>query len=408
MDGVEPRSTALLDPGGDLEQRGLMIEEALLKPDGEHCVCIPIQNVSCGAIELELGVTLGRVQPVTVMEHPGGVTEQMGEASEASNPHKPASPSPRGAKLLESIHLEESLTPEQAQQLNGLVLEFCDIFAIDQSELGTTDVVTHVIDTGDSAPIKQPPRCIPFALREKVDQLVKEMLDQGVVTPSKSLWGSPVVLVAKKDGSTRFCIDYRRLNAATKPDVFPLPRVDDSLDQLSNSKYFTTLDLAAGYWQVLVDPPSREKTAFVTDSGLFEFSVMPFGLKNAPATFQRLMGTVLAGLIRDICLDYLDDIIVTGKNFNEHLANLHEVLTRLHEAGLRLKPPKCFFAMRKVEYLGYHVSGEGISADPAKIQVVQEFPRPKDLKQVRSFLGLASYYQRFIPSSHKLLAHCMH
>ena len=113
-----------------------------------------------------------------------------------------------------------------------------------------------MIDTGDSAPIKQPPWRILFALREKVDQLVKEMLDQGVVTPSKSPWDSPVVLVAKKDGSTRFCVDYRRLNTATKPDVFPLPRVDDSLDQLSSSKYFTTLDLAAGYWQVLVDPPS--------------------------------------------------------------------------------------------------------------------------------------------------------
>ena len=184
-------------------------------------------------------------------------------------------------------------------------VEFTDVFALDQSELGITDLVTHVIDTGDCAPIKQPPWRIPFALHEKVDHLVKEMLEQGVVTPSKSLWGSPVVLVAKKDGNTRICVDYQRLNAVTKSDVFPLPRVDDSLDQLANSTYFTTLDLAGGYWQVLVDPPSREKTAFVTHSGLFEFSVMPFGLKNAPATFQRLMETVLAGLIRNICLDIL-------------------------------------------------------------------------------------------------------
>ena len=138
-----------------------------------------------------------------------------------------------------------------------------------------------MIDTGDSAPIKQPPRHIPFALREKVDQLVKEMLDQGVVTPSKSPCISPVVLFAKKDVSTQICVDYRRSNAATESDVFPLPRVDDSLDQLSNSKYFTTLDLATSYWQVLVDPPPREKAAFVTHFGLFEFSVIPFGLKNA-------------------------------------------------------------------------------------------------------------------------------
>ena len=226
------------------------------------------------------------------------------------------------------------------------------------------------------------------------------MLDQGMVTPSKSPWGSPVVLVAKKDGSTALIID-----AATKPDVLPLPRVADSLDQLSNSKYFTTLDLAAGYWQVLVDPPSREKTTFITHSGLFEFSVMPFGLKNAHAIFQRLMETVLAGWIRDICLDYLDDIIVTGKKFRWHLANLHKVLTRLREAGLRLKLPNCFFAMRKVEYLGYHISGDGLSTDPANIQAMKEFPHHKDLNQVRSFFGLVTDVS--FPSSRELEAHYM-
>ena len=203
---------------------------------------------------------------------------------------------------------------------------------------GTTDLVTHVIDTGDCSRIKQPPRRIPFALRERVDQFIKDMLDQGVITPSKSPWGSPVVLVAKKDESTRFCIDYHRLNTVTKTDIFPLPRVDDSLDQLANSRFFTTLNLSAGYWQELVDPQSREKTAFVTHSGQYEFSIMPFGLKNAPATFQRLMETVLACLNRSVCLNYLDDITVTGKTFSEHLANLRQILPRLREAGLQLKP----------------------------------------------------------------------
>ena len=153
---------------------------------------------------------------------------------------------------------------------------------------------------------------------------------------------------------------------------------------------------------MLVDDKSREKTAFVTHSSLYEFSVMPFGLKNAPATFQWLMETVLSGLIRKVCLDYLDDIIVTGRTFSEHIDNLREVLTRLREAGLRLKPRKCFFAMREVEYLGYHVSGDGISADPAKVKAVEDFPRPQNLKQTRSFLGLASYYRRFILSFSKI------
>ena len=241
---------------------------------------------------LEPGATLGRVQPVTIVTDPEKVSEQIREPSETpSYSAEPASSNPRDTKLLNSVHVEESLSTDQVQQLKELIIEFTDVFALDQSELGTTDLVTHLIDIGDCAPIKQPPRRILFALREKVDHLVKELLEQGVVTPSKSPWGSPIVLVAKKYESTRFCVDYRRLNAVTKSDVYPLPRVDDSLDKLANSTYFTTLDLAAGYWQVLVDPPSREKTAFVTHSGLFEFPVMPFGLKNAPTTFQRLMET---------------------------------------------------------------------------------------------------------------------
>ena len=240
---------------------------------------------------------------------------------------------------------------KEREQLQNLVLEFADTFALDESELSSTDLVTNVIDTGDTMPIKQHPKRIPFALRDGVDRLVKEMLNQGVVTPSKSPWASPVVLVAKKDGSTHFCADYRHLNSVTKTDVFPLPRVDDSLDLLSNSQYFTTLDLAASYWQVLVDPKSHKKTAFVTHSGLFEFSVMPFGLKNVPVTFQRLMETVLSGLICNICLDYLDDIVVTGRTFAEHLQNLRKVFVRLRDANLRLKPLKCHLAMKKVEYL---------------------------------------------------------
>ena len=182
-------------------------------------------------------------------------------------------------------------------------------------------------------------------------------------------------------------------------DVFPLPRIDDSLDLLADSKYFTTLDLAAGYWQVRMSPESQEKTAFVTHSGLYEFAVMPFGLCNAPATFQRLMESVLVGLARDTCIVYLDDILVLGKTFQEHLQNLWRVFDRLREAGLRLKPTKCHMGRRKVEYLGYIVSDQGVAADPKKVDAVQAFPVPNNLKCLRSFLGLASYYRRFIRTS---------
>ena len=192
-------------------------------------------------------------------------------------------------------------------------------------------------------------------------------------------------------------MDYRHLNSITKLDTFPLPHVDDSLDILAKTKYFSTLDLASGYWQVGMDPGSQPKTAFCSHSGHYEFTVMPFGLCNAPATFQRLMETVFSGLARDKCFIYLDDVLVVGQTFEEHLSNLREVFTRLKEAGLKLKPSNCHLAKPQVTYLGYVVFKQGITADPSKVTAVREFPIPKGVRDLRSFLGLASYYRRFIP-----------
>ena len=205
-----------------------------------------------------------------------------------------------------------------------------------------------------------------------------------------------MVLVAKKDGTTRFCVDYRKLNAITNMDVHPLPRIDDSLDQLADSRYFSTLDLALGYWQVGMSEESQEKTAFVTWNGLYEFNVMPFGLCNAPATFQRLMERVLSGAVRDKYLIYLDDILVMGRTFEEHIENLRMVFDCLLKAGLRLKPGKCKLVRQQVEYLGYIVSSTSISADPTKVLAVQDFPKPTELRALRAFLSLTSYYRRFI------------
>ena len=176
-----------------------------------------------------------------------------------------------------------------------------------------------------------------------------------------------------------------------KQDIFPVPRIDDSLDLLAGTRFFSWLDLASGYWQVGMDPASQEKTAFTTHAGLY---VMPFGLCNA---FQRLMEGVLAGLARDKCLIYLDDVLVMGRTFAEHLSNLRDVFSRLSAAGLRLKPTKCRLVRGEVLFLGYVVSASGISADPGKVRTVTEFPTPTDLRSLRAFLGLTSYYQRFVP-----------
>ena len=292
---------------------------------------------------------------------------------------------------------DPGLTTEEQQQIRELVIEFGNLFAVSSTELGRTTVVEHSISTGDHSPVRQAPRQVPFSLRGKVIQLIDEMLEQEVIVPSSSPWASPIVLVAKKDGSTTFCVDYRRLNSITKLDVFPLPRIDNSLDLLSGTRYFSSLDLASGYWQVGMSVTSQEKTAFVTHTGHYEFTVMPFGLCNGPAMFQTLMENVLAGLARDKCLVYLDDILAIGQSLEEHLSNLREVFTRLRRAGLRLKPTKCKLLRKEVEFLGHVVSEHGISADPKKVIAVAEFPQPSDLKALRAFLGMTPYNRHFVP-----------
>ena len=222
------------------------------------------------------------------------------------------------------------------------------------------------------------------------------MLEKRVISPSKSPWASPIVLVKKKDGTTRFCVDYRKVNDVTRKDAYPIPRVDDTLDMLSGSTWFTTLDLKSGYWQVEVAEEHREKTAFCTQEGLFEFNVMPFGLCNAPATFQRLMNSVLAGLQWSTCLVYIDDIIIVGKTFDEHLKNLQHIFECLKQAGLKVQPHKCQFLQQEVTFLGHVISPNGIAPDPAKTSKVEQWPTPTSATQVQQFLGLANYYCQFV------------
>ncbi|BHF83527.1 hypothetical protein SprV_0902667000 [Sparganum proliferum] len=234
--------------------------------------------------------------------------------------------------------LPTSLDANSLTQLQHLLTQFKDIFDWDGKSTGRTNVTQHCIDTGDSKPIRIPPRRLPIFYQKELDALISDMLSRKIIRPSHSPWSSPIVLVRKKDGTMRLCVDYRKLNAVTKKDSFPLPRIDATLDTLAGNTVFSTLDLASGYWQVEVRPTDREKTAFAVPSGLYEFETMPFGLANAPSTFQRLMNQVLSQLIPNSCLVYMDDIIVLGKDFDNHLANLRSVFLSLKQAGLTLKP----------------------------------------------------------------------
>ena len=393
---------SLFEPNVEIqEEHKFVMEEAVIDPDLDHRVLVMVENNENYPVKLKKGSVLGTVVTVKEVEQVNAeddVADDMAHCVASIQTAVKGQPMEREKQLLKALHVNrESITKEEVTQLEALVQEYTDVFTIDPSDLCTTDRITHGIETGDQRPIRQPPRRVPFALRDQVNKMVQDMLDRGIIEPSKSPWASPIVLVEKKDGTLRFCVDYRRLNAATKIEVFPLPRIDDSLDMLSKSRYFTTLDLDSGFWQVPMEHRSQEKTAFITHSGLYQFRVMPFGLVNAPSTFQRLMESVLAGLSGETCIVYIDDIIVPGATFQEHLGNLRAVLDRLRSASLKLKPKKCNLTVQQVEYLGYVVSQDGLSTDPKKVDAVQKFPTPTDLKDLRSFLGLASYYRRFIP-----------
>ena len=219
-----------------------------------------------------------------------------------------------------------------------MLQEELETFADSKDDIGTTDVLSHGMRMVYSETSKLGPRRLPLSQYEVVKEELARMTRLGIIEPSSSSWASPIVLVKKKDGSTRFCVDYRRVNNLTITDSYPLPRIDDTIEALRGSKWFSTLDLASGYWQVPMAPEDAEKTAFTTQFGLYQFKKTPFGLANAPATFERLMELVLSGLHWEICLIYLDDIIVFSETFEEHVTRLQLVLRRLKQAGLKVTP----------------------------------------------------------------------
>ena len=287
---------------------------------------------------------------------------------------------------------------QQALILASVLNEFSDVFATGDLDLGCFDAIKHTIDTGDARPIKQRMRRTPLGFEKEEEKHLSAMLAAGVVRPSVSEWSSPPVLVRKKDGGVRWCIDYRQLNDVTKKDVFPLPLIEECIDTLSGTNYFSTLDMASGYWQVELAEEDRHKTAFITKYGLFEHTRMGFGLCNAPATFQRVVQLVLRGLTWKDVLAYLDDIVVVGSDFEHHLENLKEVFRRFRKHRLKLKPKKSVLFQKQVKFLGRVVSEEGISINPDNVSAVVDWPVPKCTKDVEKFLGFLNYHRDHIPN----------
>lgn len=288
------------------------------------------------------------------------------------------------------------LSHDQTIQARELLLKYSNVFAKSDDDLGCTAVIQHEIPLVDEGPVCQRYRRLPPSQYEEVKGHIKQLLEQGVIRESSSPYSSPLVIVKKKDGTLRMCVDYRQLNMKTRKDAYPLPRIEESLDALCGAKWFSTLDLASGYNQVVVAEKDQHKTAFCTPFGLYEFSRMPFGLCNAPGTFQRLMERILGDQRFQSLLLYLDDVVVFSSSFEQHLQRLELVLSRFQSFGLKVKLSKCSFLQPKVLYLGHVISAEGVSTDPGKIQSVTEWRRPQNVAELRSFLGFASYYRRFV------------
>ncbi len=294
------------------------------------------------------------------------------------------------------VSAAKSLLPKASSQVIQKVLdEFTTVFSNKEPVKVAQSLPAAEINT-TGPPIRQQCYRLPLAKRESVEKCVEEMLEDGVIRPSDSPWASPITLVPKKDGSTRFCVDYRRLNMVTRKDAHPLPHIQDIFDQLKGSTVFSTLDMKSGYWQVPMAESSIPKTAFTCHLGLFEFTRLPFGLTNAPAIFQRSMNKVLSGLIGRCCMVYIDDVVVFSKDLESHAEHLRLVLQRLKNAGLQLKLSKCEFEKPELELLGYVVSGAGIRAQPDKISAIANLAAPTNVKALRSFLGMAGYYRQCV------------
>lgn len=294
------------------------------------------------------------------------------------------------------VRVGDGVLEQDKQRLIGLLRKYKHCFASSLNDLGCTNKTEMHIELSSNRPVVYRPYRLSHHEREKVRGMVGEMLDAGVVKESISEYASPILLVRKKDGSMRMCVDYRMLNSVTIKERYPMPIIEDEIARLSGQAYFITLDLASGYYQVPISEQSKHLTAFVTPDGQYEFNRMPFGLANAPAVFQRMMNTLLGSARFGKATAYIDDVLIFGRDPSECLERLDEVLKIMEDANLTLNLAKCNFLCEKITYLGYEISAAGIRPGEGKIASVQNFPRPVNVHNVRQFLGLASYFRKFI------------
>lgn len=361
---------------------GLMVANTVVKLNEQRKFPVMIVNNTNRTLKLKKGCVIGKAELV-YEQNMVSVKDKIQATKRCTN---------------QTDNVSEVNAPDKHKPtITKLLKKNQDLFAAKDSDLGHTDTVKMKINTGDNSPIKLRPYRTPLNNRKIVDQAIDEMIEAKIISRSKSPWSFPVVIVDKKDGSKRFCVDFRKLNKITKLNSYPLPLIDDMLALLGNAKYFTSLDLKSGYWQVLMEEEDKEKTAFACHRGLFEFNVMPFGLSNAPAVFQELMSIVLQDLDK-FAVAYLDDILIYSSSLTDHLSHIQQVFDRLRQHGLKLKLKKCHFLQAETNYLGFIINQNGIKPDPKKVEAIASVSAPTSVREVRGFIGMCSYYRRFIPN----------
>ena len=395
-----PKGIAYLEPSNCTPRNtGALIARVVVDSSASN-VPVRLFNPLDTTITIHKNATMGILAEVDeISEHK--ISHEKPESINKVTERVPTSPpvEPIIPDHLKELYERSSkeLTNNEKGMLGNLLVDYEDIFSKGSHDIGRTNWVKHDIDTGNEPPFRQRPRRLPITQQEALKEQLEDLKNRGLIRESTSPWASNVILVKKKDGSWRLCIDYRGVNAKTQTkDPYLLPRIDETLDALAGSKYYCTLDLCSGYHQCELTESSKATTAFITKFGHWEWEVMPFGLQNGPGTFQRLMHKVLATIPFDIAHCYLDDLVTHGRTIEECIERLRLIFDRLREAGLKLKPKKCSLFQREVLYLGHIVSGDGVSCDPTKIDAVRNWCPPKTLKQLRTFIGTVSYYKRFI------------
>lgn len=348
----------------------------VLKNETDHDIVIPPRTV------------LADVKAIVRVLH----KEQTVRESPTSEAQKE---SPQPAKLNFDFG-DSPLSTEWKDRVTDMLHSIPEVFSQHDLDFGHTDKVRHHIKLSDETPFKYRARPIHPHDVDAVRKHLQELFDSGVIRESESPFASPIVVVRKKNGSVRLCIDYRKLNLQTIKDAYALPNLEEAFSALSGSKWFSVLDLKSGYYQIEIEESDKQKTAFVCPLGFWEFNRMPQGITNAPSTFQSLMEKCMGHMNLKEVLVFIDDLIIFSSSLEEHEQRLKRVLQRLRDYGLKLAPEKCKFFQTSVKYLGHVVSERGVETDPEKIKALTTWPVPTNLKELRSFLGFAGYYRRFI------------